>query len=149
MTVFWDTSAFLPLIVQQQPFTAQARKVAGDSTHRVIAFIAELEASAALERLHRDGTIATRGTLTRARGGLGQLLKGFDVVPFQTKLMEDAVRMVERHPLRTLDAIQLASCRVLLTAFSSAELLFVTSDSRLATAAREELPQGRLLGSAG
>jgi predicted nucleic acid-binding protein len=146
LTVFWDTSALVPLIIEQQPFTEQGRALAARSSHRVIAFFSELEGRTALERLHRDGAIATRRALQRAHTSLSNLLRGFDVVRFQPKILADATVLVDKHPLRTLDSLQLASCKMLLASFGVAEVSLVTADRRLATAARAELRTVLLLG---
>jgi len=147
LTFFWDTSALIPLIVEQQPFTAQATRLAGDPGHRVVSFVADLEGRAAIERLRRERTITSARSLQSVRRAWSKLLDGFDSIRFDERILQHARELVERHPLRTLDALQLASCKALIGTFRQADLVLVTADTRLAAAASRELSAVRLLGA--
>jgi hypothetical protein len=94
--VFWDTSALLPLVVKQQPFTNQARKIKRRSTDHAVAFIADLEATAALHRLRRQGSIESDPLLKRARASLARLLTKTDVVSFAPSILGEAKALVSR-----------------------------------------------------
>ena len=145
MIVFWDTSALLPLVVKQQPFTNQARKIKRRSTDHAVAFIADLEATAALHRLRRQGSFESDPLLKRARASLARLLTKTDVVSFAPSILGEAKALVSRYPLRALDSLQLACCKELVTRVPEIESLFVTADGKLAAAARNELSNVILL----
>jgi predicted nucleic acid-binding protein len=104
---FWDTSALLPLVVAQPPFSAQTRRLFRRRSTRAVAFLARIECRSAIERLAREGAL---GSTARGRclSRLDRLLAAFDVVAFSPAVEQGAIESLARHPIRSLDALQLA-----------------------------------------
>jgi predicted nucleic acid-binding protein len=103
---FWDSSALLPLVVRQPPFTNRCRRVFRRAEPRAVAFLARVECRSAVERLAREGALnaaARRRSLTR----IDKLLAAFDIVGFSADVETHAVGLLGRSPLRSLDALQL------------------------------------------
>ena len=82
----------------------------------------------------------TDGTLEAAR--VPEILKRFSadraywtVVGVGTEVLDAAERLVAVHPLRTLDAIHVASAQVFAAGVSASDLMFVSADKRQTEAA--------------
>jgi predicted nucleic acid-binding protein len=135
---FWDSSALVPLFVQEQTSAVVAETYAADPA--VVAWWATpLECTSALARLERDGALALDG-LTVAMASLADAVGAWHEVQPVPPVRHTAMRLLLVHDLRAADALQLAA------ALTAAEgqpdaLGFVTLDDRLARAAvREGFP---------
>jgi predicted nucleic acid-binding protein len=65
----------------------------------------------------------------------------YHIVPTQPWVIDLATELLQRHPLRAYDAVQLASATIVnqsLSAHGLPPLIFVTADDRLIAAARSE-----------
>lgn len=78
----------------------------------MVAFLARIESHSALERLTREGLLTPTGR-QHALARLNVLLAAFDTVAFSADLETEAIELLHRHSLRSLDALQLASARLL------------------------------------
>ncbi len=58
--------------------------------------------------------------------------------PLNASVIETAKELVERHPLRAMDAVQLASCCSVRTITNMSDIVFVSSDEALLAAASAE-----------
>lgn len=135
---FWDSSALVPLFVQEQTSAAVADTYAADPA--VVAWWGTpLECASALARLERDGAMEL-DELTAALESLADFADAWHEVQPVPSVRQTAMRLLRVHDLRAADALQLAA------ALTSAEgqpdaLGFVTLDERLAKAAvREGFP---------
>lgn len=98
--------------------------------------IARVEFSSAIRRRIREGSLE-RAAGHRILGDFAKDLEDWFRVPVDTAVLDRAAVLVERHPLRSLDAIHLASA--LLAAEGAPERLrFGSSDGDLAAAAEAE-----------
>lgn len=138
---FWDSSALMPLLVEEAQ-SDWARGLMAADAQLLVWWSTELECSSALARAEREGgqRTATRAAFER----LSEMAQGWETVGASDEVRRAAIRFVRVHPLRAADALQLAA------AFTAAqgrthELEFVTLDARLAEAAGKE--GFRLLGS--
>ena len=129
---FWDSSALIPLCVRQVQ-TAGARALFAQ--YRITVWWAtRVEIVSGLTRLERMGGIDHREFLDAKREA--KALAGFwDSVGPSASIANDACSLLEMHPLRAADALQLAA------ALEACEhkpqgYVFVTADQRLADAAR-------------
>jgi hypothetical protein len=131
---FWDTSALLPLLLEE-PRSAQTRDVFEADPEIVVWWGTPVECWSALARLGREKRIGAAdedrvgALLDRLQTGWIEILPGEEV-------RTQAIRMLRVHGLRALDAFQLAAAMV--WAGTPAGDGFVTFDRRLATAARAE-----------
>jgi predicted nucleic acid-binding protein len=98
--------------------------------------LSEVEVASALARRCREGTL-TLSERNRALAALQRDLASLYLVELMPEIAQASVALLARHPLRTGDAIQLASCRYLrLHVGDEVELL--AYDARLNEAARAE-----------
>jgi predicted nucleic acid-binding protein len=140
---YWDSSALLPLVVQEPTTVSMQRLLKAD--HDVLTWWAtRVEAASALARLAREGAMDDR-TVQAAFTRLDALARTWDEVLPHDSVRDHATRLLRVHPLRAADALQLASA---LTASEHRPetLPLVTLDARLGEAARREgfsvLPAG-------
>ena len=135
---FWDTSALLPLVVRQPPFSDRCRLTFRQRAPRAIAFFSRIECRSAIEWLSREGVLDAairRRSLTK----IDKLVAAFDIVAFSPEIEAHALALLGRHALRSLDALQLG-CAKGLAPPSDTEVLpeLVCCDRRLASAAAAE-----------
>lgn len=130
--LYLDTSALLKAFVSEDG-TAEVRAWMRMAEVHVSSAIAALETASALARLRREGG---SGSAT------GQAWKAFeeawkDCAQVQVdEVLAEAARLIASHPLRSLDAIHLASA--LRIQGSGHSIHFACFDDRLRAAALEE-----------
>lgn len=137
MILFFDTSAFVKLLVQEtgsDDVLAAARDAAALAAARLL----EIESRSFIGR-GLAARLIDRRTARRLRDDLAAWLQGFAVVELDDAVAMSAGDVAERHALRGVDAIHLASA-VRLATVSPMPLVVATYDSELrAAAAREHL----------
>lgn len=132
---FWDTSAVVPLLVEEP--TSRAVRAAFRRDPDVAAWWAtEVECVSALTRLEREGLLS-EDQLGDAMGRLDELAAAWQEVQPGTSVRRAAIRLLRLHQLRAADALQLAAAQALATDYPEA-VPFVTLDDRLARAASRE-----------
>lgn len=132
---FWDTSAIVPLLVEQAA-TARMQALATADPLLIVWWGTAVECASALARLEREAVLDSR-TARSAFAYLNQLMVVWQEVESGDLVREAAIRLLRVHSLRAADSLQLAA------AFVAAEgrpstLEFVTLDDRLALAAHRE-----------
>jgi uncharacterized protein len=132
---FWDTSALLPLLVQE-PHTQAMIALLRDDPAAAVWWLTPVECWSALARLERDHRL-TEEQVAQAAGLLDESTRRWTEVPAIERVRDQASRLLRVHPLRAADALQLAAALVL-SDFDPRTLPLVTLDDRLATAARRE-----------
>ena len=137
-SVYLDTSALIKLYIEEEG----TERVAGitddfDGVQIIILDITPLEARSAVRRRQREGDIsgADADRILNQIEADGSSL--FLVQPSTSAVIEDAARLIDRHPLRTYDALQLAGCLVIRDN-APGPLTFVCADVRLCEAAGQE-----------
>jgi predicted nucleic acid-binding protein len=98
--------------------------------------LTEVEVASALMRRWREGSFGT-AERDRALAALVADLGALTIVEIAPPLTSRARRLLERHPLRAGDAVQLASCLLLRDA-TGGPVAFAAFDARLNEAARAE-----------
>lgn len=132
---FWDSSAVIPLLVQEEQ-TSRRQAQLRDDPRMTVWWACRLECSSALNRLRRDGGLDEEG-LARALGALEMLKDGwYEVLP-TSELRARAMRLLRVHPLRAADSQQLAAA-LIATMENPSTLPFLTDDERLREAAQKE-----------
>ena len=132
---YWDSSALIPLIVEQASSTA-LRRVARDDPAVVTWWATPVECASALGRLARDDLLtpkATAAAMSRLRSATAMWT---ELAP-SPDVKEQAIRLTRVHPLRAADALQLAAA-IVAASFQPRTLEFVTLDARQARAAEAE-----------
>ncbi|MBM4060855.1 MAG: type II toxin-antitoxin system VapC family toxin [Planctomycetes bacterium] len=132
---FWDSSAIVPLINQEES-TATMRALLGDDPAVIVWATTGLEVASALWRRARAGDL-TEAARTAAAESLAQLAASWSTAIDVAEVVTRARRVLAAHPLRAADAAQLAAALVCCRERTD-HLEFVTLDKRLADAARRE-----------
>ena len=131
---FWDSSALVPLLLQQ-PQTKRVRHLLEEDDELVVWWGSAVECASAIARLHRDGHLSAAAERD-ARSLLDVLRKSWFEVQPGDAVREQAMRILRVHALRAADALQLAAA--LEWAGAPPEGGFVTFDDRLLEAAQRE-----------
>ena len=137
-SVYLDTSVLLKLYIAEEG-TERVASIAEDAADGriVILDLAPIEARSAIRRREREGDIAGADAdrvLRRIEDDVSSL---FLVQPSTSAVMEEAARLIDRHPLRAYDALQLAGCLVVCRGMTES-VTFVCADARLCEAAANE-----------
>jgi predicted nucleic acid-binding protein len=131
---FWDTSAVVPLLLDEKQ-TSAVKTVYQRDPVQMVWCLTDVEISAALSRRVREGL--SEGRSQKIRDDWKTLAQMWRSVASLDLVRARAIRLVQTHPLRAADALQLASALV-----ASGErpetLPFVCLDDRLRDAARRE-----------
>lgn len=107
---FWDTSAIVPLLIDEPPTDAARELVAADPVV-VVWWGTYVEASSAISRRQREGS-ATPEVAAAATAQLDVLQAAWSVVEPSDEVARLACRMLRLHPLRAADSLQLAAAMV-------------------------------------
>lgn len=132
---FWDSSALLPLMVDE-PASALMRDFSRRDPAPVVWWGALVECVSALERRGRDGSLDPEQK-RRAVRLLRQLAEAWHEIEPTLVVRERAVRILSSHNLRAVDALQLAAALVWVDE-RPAGRAFVCLDSRLRESAYRE-----------
>jgi len=131
---FWDTSAVVPLLLEQEA-TASVEALLDGDAGMAAWWGTSVECASAAARLRREERLTVREE-ERVLDAVAALRAAWvEVVPSE-EVRERAVRLLRVHSLKAADALQLAAALVWAGTPSDAEL--VTLDERLALAARLE-----------
>lgn len=140
MIYFLDTSALLKRYVEEEGSGYIRQLLAHPQLSFHQSFLTPLETTSALYRRHRAGLLSIEE--------LTQILNAYTVhtrdqyvtILHSDSLMIQAAALIGQHPLRTLDAIQLAAALSLRTSLAedAPSLTFLSADERLLTVARRE-----------
>jgi predicted nucleic acid-binding protein len=133
---YWDASALIPLVVRQPPFSEQCRRIFQGRAPRSTAFVSRVECRSAIERLAREGALDPTSR-RRCVARVDRLFAGFDLVAFSADVEREALALLSRHPLRSMDALQLA-CALTLGPGGVDTVQLVCCDHRLAAAGAAE-----------
>ena len=132
---FWDSSALVPLLIDE-PTTAALQRTLGSDPIVGVWWATPVECASAVARRERLGLIdATERAEILAR--LAAMTPAWQLMEPTAEIRETAIRLLQTHDLRAADALQLAA------AFAAAEgrpstLAFVSLDARLNEAAVRE-----------
>lgn len=132
---FWDASAVVPLLVPESTSIRLRDAYAADPRLNVWC-LTPVEVWSAVCRLRREGALDSPGVRT-ARRRLRSLVDSWVEVDDLTAVRRRAQRLLETHPLRAADSLQLAAALVLISDRPE-RVPFVTLDERLAESAERE-----------
>ena len=132
---FWDSSAILPLIVEEGT-SDYATRFYEANPELVVWWGTSVECASALARLERDGALETRG-LTQALQQLQALQSAWNEVQPLDTVRAAAQRLLRLHTLRAPDALQLGAALVVAD-HRPQSWEFVCLDTRLAAVAERE-----------
>lgn len=107
---FWDTSAIIPLIVQE-PHSDTLRRLLEQDAGVVVWWATRIECVSAISRRAREDTLSTEGEAS-ARELLNDLSGSWTEVQPTARLRTLAEQALVTHPLRAADALQFASALI-------------------------------------
>lgn len=132
---FWDSSAIVPLVVEEEE-TDYCLRTLSEDREMLIWCLSRIEVLSALCRRLREGGISN-SNFRKAKSRLSALVEGAYEVTVSNNVRERASRLIEVHPLRAADACQLASALVA-TGEDPSRLAMICFDRRLKNAALME-----------
>ena len=133
--IFWDSSAVVPLILDE-PASEAARLIVEGDDSMIVWWATPTECLSALARRESDGTLAP-AQADVARRSLSALAATWNEVLASERVREHAGRLLRRHSLRSADALQLGAALTWAHGRPRDHAL-CTLDARLAAAARGE-----------
>lgn len=132
---FWDSSALVPLVVQQPASPEVERWIAEDAAV-VVWTLTSVELVSAVQRLAREGALAERAA-REAEEIARDLVARAHVVTDVERVKATATRLLRVHALRAADALQLAAA-LTWEGEDTGGACLLTFDQRLGDAARRE-----------
>ena len=134
-SVYLDTSALVKLYIEEEG-TAQVTALTADrdDVRVVVLDITLIESRSAVRRRQREGDISGADADRILKQIEEDASSSFLLQPSTSAVMEEAARLIDRHPLRAYDALQLAGCLVV-RHHVPGPLTFVCADTRLCEAA--------------
>jgi predicted nucleic acid-binding protein len=132
---FWDTSALVPLLVDELSSREMRTILSGDRDVAVW-WATVVECVSAIGRRERFGTVGP-SRASESYESLAILAASWSDIPPSEAIRDDARRLARVHDLRAADAFQLAAARAASDDYPET-LPFVTLDDRLALAASRE-----------
>lgn len=136
---FIDTSALNKRYLAHEAGSVWLRALTAPAARNriVISDLTAVECYSTFARLYREAKITSAQHRRFRRRLLRHTRRNYFVISINERTLSVARRMVNRHPLRALDAIQLASALVAVNLLPD-PITFVTSDKRLYLAAAAE-----------
>jgi predicted nucleic acid-binding protein len=135
---FLDSTAFVKLFVQEAGTGSIIRLMeATEDNRKLISAGTPLEVYAALKRRERLGGISHQDS-EAARNILRVEAARMVQQPLNPAVLEAARQVLDRHELRSAEALQLGAAVVAREMFQGMEIIFVSADPKLLEAARVE-----------
>lgn len=132
---FWDSSALVPLLIQESD-TDRRREQLADQPDCVVWAFTQVECASALTRQNREGNL-TSEALAAGFQKLTQLSESWVEVNATKRVRQRAMRLLRQHPLCATDSLQLAAALVVCRE-NPETLEFVSGDKRLLQCAESE-----------
>lgn len=132
---FWDSSAIVPLLVEERVSPSLLALLDADPVMAVW-WGTPVECVSAIARREREGHLEPADA-TRAISRLRILAGAWNEVVASEPVRQAATRLLRVHPLRAADGLQLAAA-VVAADGSPGTLAFVCQDDRLGVAAERE-----------
>lgn len=131
----WDSSAVVPLVALEAQ-SVWAQGLLRDDPVGIVWALSPVEVRSALVRRHKEGSLSAL-TFATARNRAQHFFTAVAQVVVLEEVAERARRVLDLHPLRAADALQLAAALVA-SRERPQDLPFVTLDERLGEAAERE-----------
>jgi predicted nucleic acid-binding protein len=132
---FWDSSALIPLFVNE-PATSQMEELAKEDDRMVVWWGSMIECWSATARLRRENLL-TAADEDNIRSLLLKIARAWTEIQPGERVRSIAGRLLLGHPLRAADSLQLGAALVW-AGTNPAGHQFVCLDQRLRDAARKE-----------
>ena len=130
---FWDTSAIIPLLVNER-YSDIVDPIFSKDSAMIVWWGTSIECISAVSRLERENKITPKEH-SQIIAQLNELRTSWREIQATPLIKQYAERILQVHPLRAQDAQQLAAC---LIANQDMIIEFLTFDQRLEIAGRKE-----------
>ena len=132
MILFFDTSALIKRYIEEAG-SQNVDKLFNISSQIIVSPVTKIEVYSSLKRLLVTNLISDEDYET-VKNNIDYDFRYFTVVSLNEKVEKEAIKLIERHQLKALDSIQLASCL-----YRKADIRdFIVSDMKLKNAAEAE-----------
>jgi predicted nucleic acid-binding protein len=136
---YLETSALVKLYVREPGTERLLKLVSRTNNHRfAVLTLSRVEFHSAIRRREREGDIDPPLALRLLRRFGEHMEMKFLKQVINDALLDLAASLVDRHPLRAYDAVQLAGCLTLRASSGKDDPTFVSSDQRLIDVAGAE-----------
>jgi hypothetical protein len=136
---YLDTSALVKLYIREPGTERLLRLTRPAANHRfAVLAIAQVELRSALRRRQRAGDIEETVATGLVERFAHHLEAKFLRQSLNEAVLEMACALIDRHPLRAYDAVQLAGCLILRATPAAEQPIFVCADVQLLEAAEAE-----------
>jgi hypothetical protein len=139
---YFDTSAITKRYDQREIGSAWVQSLFSDPQTDLYLFsqLVTVEVTSAFYRKWREGKITQLELENMLRTFREAVFRDYWLEPISDSIVQLAVDLIERHPLRAYDAVQLATALSLQAELrpSGQVVLFLSADDRLVRAARSE-----------
>lgn len=108
MILFFDTSALVKRYIDE-PGGKKVDELFNLASQIIVSPITKIETHSALKRLLEERNIVDADYLNLKRE-IDHDFEFFTILPFSQEIEANAVTLIEKYQLKTLDSIQLASC---------------------------------------
>ena len=135
--LYLDTSALLKLFIRESGTDVMIGLAVSPDNRLAISSLAPVELRSAVRRRQRSGDLPKLIAEKLLDYFDSTLAEKFLQQPVTDAVISESFLLIDRHALRALDAIQLASCKVLQYSLSSSAR-FICSDLNLIEAAQSE-----------
>jgi len=132
---FWDSSALVPLIIEES-HSSTCRQIFRSDSSQIVFCLSRTEILSALWRRRREGLLDD-GDLRIAEARLESLANRWTEVHALTRVREAAEELLRMYPLRAADSLQLGAC-IAIFGKQRRDREFLVLDDVLANAARSE-----------
>lgn len=137
-TYFADTSAIAKRYISERGSQwVKSWSMPSASNLVVISALSSVEISSLMARRQREGVLSQHTQYLLQTTFLTHAYKEYLTVPLDDAVMKLAREVIRKHPLRALDAIQLA-CAIQASQLLSTSMIFASADQRLLAAAAAE-----------
>jgi predicted nucleic acid-binding protein len=139
---YLETSALVKLYIAEAGTPAMERMASPLAGHVLaVSALSRVECVSAIRRRLREADLEQSAAEAAERQLNRHLALRFLIQPVTDRVLDEAVTLLHRHPLRAFDALQLAGFLVLVSMSSPDAAdppIFVSADERLLAAARAE-----------
>lgn len=136
---YLDTSAIVKLYIREPGTERMLRLASRQADHRIaLLSVAAVEFRSAIRKRERSGDIDHDGADRTVAKFDHHLQSRFLRQTLNESVVDTALDLIDRYPLRAYDALQLAGCLALRAIAGGDEPVFVCADQTLLAAARSE-----------
>jgi len=132
---FWDSSALVPLIIEEKHSKA-CRQILRTDSAQIVFCLSQTEILSALWRRRRENFLDD-ADIRVVETRLGSLASRWTEIHSLTKVRDAAEQLLRSYPLRAADSLQLGAC-IAIFGNQRRDREFVVLDNVLAEAARSE-----------